>query len=128
IVATIRDRDKENFKSVALKLYKMGYKFAATENTAKFLQNNGIEAVTINKVRESKPNITDLLKSGKVGFVVNIPTKANDSSTDGFRIRRCAIEANINVFTSLDTVNALADVMESCISEKDTDTYNIGTE
>jgi carbamoyl-phosphate synthase large subunit len=106
----------------------MGYKFAATENTAKFLQNNGIEAVTINKVRESKPNITDLLKSGKVGFVVNIPTKANDSSTDGFRIRRCAIEANINVFTSLDTVNALADVIESCISDKDTETYNIGAE
>lgn len=128
IVATIRDRDKENFKSVALKLYKMGYEFAATENTAKFLQNNGIEAEMINKVRESKPNITDLIKSGKVGFVVNIPTKANDSSTDGFRIRRSAIEANINVFTSLDTVNALADVLESGISNKDTETYNIGAE
>jgi len=57
--------------------------------------------------------------------VVDIPTKANDSNTDGFKIRRCAIEASINVFTSLDTVSALADVMESNITDKDADVYDI---
>lgn len=125
IVATIRDRDKENFKNVGLKLNKMGYKLAATENTAKFLQNNGIKAEMIKKVRETKPNVIDLIRSGNVGFVVDIPTKANDSNTDGFRIRRSAIEASIHVFTSLDTVTALTDVMESGISDHETDIYNI---
>ncbi len=125
IIATIRERDKENFKSVALKLNQKGYKFAATDKTAQFLNNNGINAVTVNKVRETKPNITDLIKSGNVGFVVDIPTKANDTNTDGFRIRRSAIEASINVFTSLDTVNALADVMESNISDADTEIYDL---
>lgn len=128
IIATIRDRDKENFKSVGLKLNKMGYKIAATKNTANFLQNNGIDASMINKVKEEKPNITDLIRSGNVGFVVDIPTKANDSNTDGFRIRRTAIEASINVLTSLDTVMALTDVMESGISDFETDIYNIGAE
>lgn len=125
IVATIRDRDKENFKNIGLKLNKMGYKIAATENTAKFLQNNGIKAEVVKKVRENKPNITDLIRSRNVGFVIDIPTKANDSNTDGFRIRRSAIEASVNVFTSLDTVTALVEVMESGISDHETDIYNI---
>ena len=125
IVATIRDRDKENFKPVAVKLSKLGYKFAATEKTAEYLNHNGINAATVKKVRETKPTIIDLIRSGNVGFVVDIPTKANDSNTDGFKIRRCAIEASINVFTSLDTVSALADVMESNITDKDADVYDI---
>lgn len=125
IIATIRDRDKENFKPAAIKLNKMGYKIAATEKTARYLNNHGIKAVTFKKEIEAKPNIIDLIRSGKVGFVVDIPTKANESNRDGFRIRRCAIEASVNVFTSLDTVSALVDVMELNITDKDMDVYNI---
>lgn len=125
ILATIRDRDKENFKPVALKLDKQGYNFAATEKTAQYLNDNGISAITVKKASEEKPNIIDLIRSGSVGFVVDIPTKANDSNTDGFRIRRSAIEASVNVFTSLDTVSALAEIMELGITDKDVDVYDI---
>jgi carbamoyl-phosphate synthase large subunit len=125
ILATIRNRDKESFKPIALKLNKMGYDFVATENTAKYLNDNGIHAQTVKKVRETKPNIIDLIRSGSIGFVVDIPTKANDVNTDGFRIRRTSVEASINVFTSLDTVSALADIMETGISGENVDVYNI---
>lgn len=125
IIATIRDRDKENFKPVALKLNKLGYKFAATDKTAKYLKDNGINAITVKKVREAKPNIIDLIRNGNVGFVIDIPTKANDTTTDGFRIRRTAIEASINVFTSLDTVFALVNIMELNILDNETDVYDI---
>ncbi|WMJ75867.1 MULTISPECIES: carbamoyl-phosphate synthase large subunit [unclassified Sedimentibacter] len=125
IIATIRDRDKENFKPVAVKLNQLGYKFAATEKTAQFLNNNGIKAAMVKKVREDSPNIIDLIRSGNVGFVVDIPTKANNSNTDGFKIRRTAIENSINVFTSLDTLSALTDIMELKIMDEDTDVYNI---
>lgn len=125
IIATIRDRDKENFKPVAVKLNQLGYKFAATEKTAHFLNNNGIKAAMVKKVREDSPNIIDLIRSGNVGFVVDIPTKANNSNTDGFKIRRTAIENSINVFTSLDTLSALTDIMELKIMDEDTDVYNI---
>jgi len=125
ILATIRDRDKDNFKPIALKLNNMGYQFVATENTAKYLNENGINADTVKKVREAKPNLIDYIRSGVIGVVVDIPTKANDVSTDGFRIRRTSVEASINVFTSLDTISALTDIMETNISTEDVDVYNI---
>lgn len=125
ILATIRDRDKENFKSIAVKLSKLGYKFVATEKTAYFLNSIGIKADKVNKVREEKPNIIDLIRNGKIGLVVDIPTKANNSRTDGFRIRRISVEASINVLTSLDTVGALTEIVGTNISAKDVDVYNI---
>ncbi|MDW5299726.1 MAG: carbamoyl-phosphate synthase large subunit [Sedimentibacter sp.] len=125
ILATIRDRDKDNFKPIALKLYQMGYKFVATENTSKYLNKNGINSDIVKKVREAKPNLIDYIRSGDVGIVVDIPTKANDVSTDGFRIRRTSVEASINVFTSLDTISALTDIMETKISTECVDVYNI---
>lgn len=125
ILATIRDRDKDNFKTIALKLNNMGYQFVATENTAKYLNENGIKSDTVKKVREAKPNLIDYIRSGVIGVVVDIPTKANDVNTDGFRIRRTSVEASINVFTSLDTISALTDIMEKNISTENVDVYNI---
>jgi carbamoyl-phosphate synthase large subunit len=125
ILATIKDTDKENFKSIALKLDKLGYKFAATEKTAESLKSSGIDVEKVNKVREAKPNIIDMIRKGIIGFVVDIPTKANNSGTDGFRIRRTAVEASINVFTSLDTVAALAEILETDLSSRDVDVYDL---
>jgi len=117
--------DKENFKDIALKLNKIGYQIIATENTAKYLNNVGIHVDAVNKVKEEKPNLIDLIKNGQIGLVIDIPTKANDSNTDGFRIRRTSVEASINVLTSLDTAAALIEIMESNISAKDVDIYNL---
>ncbi|MFA9423704.1 MAG: ATP-grasp domain-containing protein, partial [Sedimentibacter sp.] len=125
ILATICDKDKDNFLPIAIKLNNMGYKFVATQNTAKYLNENGINTETVKKVREPKPNLIDFIRSGVVGVVIDIPTKANDINTDGFRIRRTAVEASINVFTSLDTISALTDIMETNISTEDVDVYNI---
>ena len=126
IIATIRDRDKESFKHTAIKLKELGYRFAATEKTSEFLNHNGIKSAMVKKISEGSPNIIDLIKSKNVGFVIDIPTKANNSHTDGFKIRRAAIENSINVFTSLDTVAALTDIMKAGITDDDTDVYNIG--
>lgn len=61
-----------------------------------------------------------------IDIVINTPTKGNDSKRDGFRIRRAAIEASVDLFTSLDTVKALLMVMDSKIDFKDIDVYNLG--
>ncbi|MGD9569582.1 MAG: carbamoyl-phosphate synthase large subunit [Sedimentibacter sp.] len=125
ILATIKDMEKDNFKGIALKLDKLGYQIVATKNTAKFLKNIGINVEIVNKVKEEKTNLIDLIKSGQIGLVIDIPTKANDSNTDGFRIRRTSVELSINVLTSLDTVAALIEIIESDIYDKDVDIYNI---
>ena len=125
ILATIKDRDKENFKDIALKLNKLGYSFVATEKTALYLQTIGIEAETVKKINEGKPNILDYIKSGEIGLAIDIPTKANDKKRDGFRIRRTSVEASINVLTSLDTAAAMIEIMEAHLTLNDTDVYNI---
>ncbi len=127
ILATIRDRDKENFKSIALKLNMSGYKFVATEKTAQFLNSIGIASETVKKVGQGKANILDVIKSGVIGLVIDIPTKANNSHTDGFKIRRTSVEASVNVFTSLDTVEALTEIIVNGINDNDAEVHDISS-
>jgi len=112
ILASIKDLDKENFLPIAKKLDKIGCKFIATSGTAAFLEKNGIEVEVCKKIAEGVPNIVDIIRSGMVDFVVDIPSKSNDVHHDGFKIRRAAIECSISIMTSLDTLSALVQVME----------------
>lgn len=111
ILATIGDHDKEEFLPIAREIHKMGIKFMATKNTAELLRNNGIEVKEVRKMHEINPNIIDIIKNEEVDMVINTPTKGNDSTRDGFHIRRAAVERNIEVITSLDTFRAMAYVM-----------------
>ena len=109
---SVRDSDKENFLPIAKKLEALGCKFISTTGTAAFLEKNGISVEVCKKVSEGVPNIVDIIRSGMVDFVVDIPRKVNNSHRDGFKIRRAAIECSISVMTSLDTLSALVQVME----------------
>ncbi|NFI06593.1 carbamoyl-phosphate synthase large subunit [Clostridium botulinum] len=110
VFATINDHDKEEFLPIAKKLHSLGYKFIATSKTAEFLKEEGIEVKQVRKLKEESPNIIDTIKNDEVDLVVNTPTKGNDSKRDGFHIRRAAIERNLGVITSLDTLKAIVDI------------------
>lgn len=112
ILATIRDFDKEEFLPLAKRCNDYGCKFIATAGTAKMLEENGIECQVAKKIAEGVPNILDVIRSGIVDVIIDIPTKTNDVNSDGFKIRRVAIESDITIMTSLDTFGALVDVME----------------
>ena len=58
------------------------------------------------------PNILDIIRSGMADMIIDIPAKTNDVNSDGFKIRRVAIESDITLMTSLDTFGALVEVME----------------
>jgi carbamoyl-phosphate synthase large subunit len=107
VLATISDHDKQEFLPIAKKINELGIKFVATRGTAKLLRENGIEVKETRKMKEEKPNIIDVIKKEEVDLVINTPTKGNDSSRDGFHIRREAVERNIEVITSLDTLRAM---------------------
>ena len=121
VLATIRDLDKEEFLPLAKRLYACGIKFIATQGTADFLNENGIECTSVKKIADGVPNILDVIRSGIVDLIVDIPVKGNDVNSDGFKIRRVAIESDISMMTSLDTVGALVDVVEAKYSETLTD-------
>ena len=112
ILVTIRDLDKENFLPLAMRMHKMGCKFVATGGTARLLERNGISVQTARKISEGVPNVLDIIRSGMIDLIIDIPKKGNDFHSDGFNMRRASIEASISLMTSLDTVGALVDVME----------------
>ncbi|MTI71730.1 MAG: carbamoyl-phosphate synthase large subunit [Firmicutes bacterium] len=128
ILVTLNSHDKQDFSETAKKLKKLGYEFIATEGTSKYLNDIGIESKSIKKISEGVPNVLDIIRSGVIDFVINTPTKGNDSKRDGFRIRRAAIEASVDVFTSLDTINALVDILDKKIIDSDLNVYDLAKE
>jgi carbamoyl-phosphate synthase large subunit len=121
ILATIKDTDKEEFLGLAKRLVAQGCTMIATEGTANFLEENGVPCERINKISEPSPNIIDKLKTQQIDLLINTPTKANDSLRDGFRIRRTAIEYGVEVLTSLDTLNAVLNIMKKDVNKRDLD-------
>jgi len=79
----------------------------------------------VKKISEGVPNILDLIRSGMINLVINTPTKANDATRDGFRIRRAAIEASVPVLTSLDTAKGMLDIICSKMTDDNVDIYSI---
>ena len=112
ILVSVRDADKEKFLPIAKKFAAADCKFVATEGTAKFLEENGIKAQRSLKVSEGVPNVLDVIRSGMVDLIIDIPKKGNDKNSDGFKIRRCAAECSLPLMTSLDTIAALVTIME----------------
>jgi len=126
IVATIRQRDQQAFLELAKRFDKFGCRFMATEGTAKTLTENGISAYPVKKIGEGVPNILDIMRSGLIDLIIDIPSKGNDQQSDGFKIRRLAAETGITLTTSLDTARAMLDVMESGIQTEGLDVIPIG--
>jgi carbamoyl-phosphate synthase large subunit len=126
IFATIQKYDQDEFLEIAKRFHKLGYKFVATEGTAKRLEECGITAKVVQKLSEDTQEMIDLIRSGEIDLLVNTPTKGNDASRDGFKIRRHAIESSVQIVTSLDTFRAMADIAENHLTVEQTDIYNMG--
>ena len=125
VLATVNDQDKEEFLEIAKDMKRVGYTFMATEGTASLLKSNGIDSIIVNKIGEVRPNILDVITNNQVDMVINTPTKGNDATRDGFRIRRLATEYSIDVMTSLDTLKALVKVNQKHIKKEQLKVYNL---
>ena len=71
------------------------------------------------------PNIIDTIRSGVVDLAVDIPKKANDTHSDGFKIRRTAVESDVTLITAMDTFAAMVDVMEKKIDQDKLEIFDI---
>lgn len=125
IVATIRDRDQEKFKDIAKRFDALGCRLIATSGTAKAIEEAGINVQKVKKINEGVPNILDIIRSGIVDLIVDIPEKGNDVESDGFKIRRTAVESAVTLITSLDTLVAMLEVMEKDIKLDDLQLFDI---
>ncbi len=113
IFVTIADKDKEEALPLIKRFYKLGFNIEGTEGTAKFLKEHDIKVRTRQKISKGSDDILDSIRKGYISYVINTRDISSTSQeTDGYEIRRCAVENNVTMFTSLDTVKVLLDVLE----------------
>ncbi len=113
VFATISDKDKEEALPLIRRFYNMGFNIQATEGTADFLKANGIRTHMLPKIGDGSDEILHAIRQGYVTYVINTrDTSSVGALSDGHEIRQCAVENNVTMFTSLDTVKVLLDVLE----------------
>ena len=123
VFVTLADKDKQRAVDLIRRFYDLGFNIEATSGTAKYLKENGIKTRVKKKISEGSSEILDSIRKGHITYIVNTLTTSENSNRDGYQIRRCAVENNVTVFTSLDTVNVLLNILEeitmqvSCIDD-----------
>ncbi len=111
VLATIADKDKEEALPLIRRFYQLGFNIEATRGTARFLKENGIRTHALEKISNGSEEIPNALRQGHIAYIINT-RDPGDSESDGTQIRQVATENNVSLFTSLDTVSALLDVLE----------------
>ena len=113
IFVTIADVDKERALPLIRRFYDLGFNIEATGGTCEFLRNNGVRTRHLRKISEGSNEIYDELRKGHVTYVINtIDVNQHSTRRDGYEIRRAAAENNVTLFTALETVSVLLDVLE----------------
>ena len=123
VFVTIADKDKEEALPLIRRFYELGFNIEATRGTAEFLKEHGIRTRVRAKISEGSDEIIESIRHGYVTYVINTRDINSDTqNNDGKEIRQCAVENNVTMFTALDTVRVLLDVLEEttlCISTID---------
>ena len=113
IFVTIADRDKPTALPLIKRFYDLGFNIEATKGTCEYLRQHGIRTRYLRKLSEGSTEIYDELRKGHVAYVVNtIDVNQHSTRRDGYDIRRVAAENNVTLFTALETVSVLLDVLE----------------
>jgi len=107
VLMTIHQQDRGNFDKIAKDFVKLGFKIKATEGTAEFLKKHGIEAETIMKVYQGRPNIVDAIKNGEINLIINTPAGKLSKHDDSY-IRKAAIQYKIPYITTIAAAAAAA--------------------
>ena len=116
VLATIADEDKEEALPLIKRFYQLGFNIEATAGTAAFLKQHGIRTRVRGKLSEGSDDILTSIHSGYVSYIINTRAILSGAhSEDGIEIRRCAVQNGVTIFTSLDTVRILLDVLEDTV-------------
>ena len=113
VLATISSKDHEEALPLIKRFYNLGFNIEATEGTAHFLREHGIRTRILRKISEGSEDIPNALRQGHIAYVINTRDIGSENQArDGFMIRRLSVENNVSLFSALDTVRVLLDVLE----------------
>ena len=124
---SVRDNDKQEIIDIACMYEMLGFDIYATASTANVLNNNFVATSVVKKIGDGTPNVVDIMSENGFDLIINTPTKGRRETTDGFKIRRLAVEHGIPCFTSLDTARAVAKILMEKKNSKDLSVIDITT-
>ncbi|WP_186577529.1 carbamoyl-phosphate synthase large subunit [Aquibacillus kalidii] len=113
VLLTVADKDKQETAEIAKRFYQLGFQLYATEGTAGYMKEQGLPVKQVGKIGSEGTNVLSIIENGEVQFVINTLTSGKQPRSDGFRIRREAVEHGIACLTSLDTAGAILNVIDS---------------
>ncbi len=101
VFISVKDKDKnEKLVEVAKKLKELGFRIVATEGTARFLRENGIDVEVIPKISEGRPNVIDEIINRRIDLIINTP-KGKRERSEGYLIRRTAVDFGVPYITTI---------------------------
>ncbi len=109
---SVRDEDKQQTARIARDLQALGFTLVATRGTARYLNENGLECLAVNKVRQGHPHIVDMITAGEVDLIVNT-TEGKQAIADSFTIRREALQHKVCYTTTMEGAWALKEAIQS---------------
>ncbi|MHB8109535.1 MAG: carbamoyl-phosphate synthase large subunit [Syntrophorhabdaceae bacterium] len=111
VFLSVKNKDKRNIVFIAKKLSDLGFHICATKGTGKVLANNGIDVKFVNKVSEGRPHVVDMIKNGKIQFIINTPSGRNPKM-DEVAIRSGAVRHKIPYTTTISGAQAVVNAIE----------------
>ncbi len=117
IVISVRDEDKEGICDIVRRLHNVGFDVIATRGTAEHLKKKGINVDVINKVKEGRPHIVDLIKNREVNFVINTVSDAQ-AQRDSASIRRSALQYRVPYTTTVSGARAVVNAIEMLLKKE----------
>ena len=117
VFISVKDEDKMALLEIAFDLVDLGFKIMATRGTSSFLSEHGVSNQTVNKVREGRPDIVDMIKNEEIDLVVNT-TSDKKAIAESYPIRRTALTFNIPYTTTIAGAKATILAIKSMIEGK----------
>ncbi len=113
IFISVRTEDAARISAIAKGLYELGFEICGTDGTVEVLKKYGVKAWAVKKIAEGSPNVIDLMLAKKVDLVINTPTAGKIPYTDGFYIRRSAVDLNVPYITTITGAEAALQALRS---------------
>lgn len=112
VLFSVRASDLPELPDLARKYYDLGFKIYATTGNAATIERSGMSVTHVAKVHEDyQNNVMTLLESGKILYVVSTSAKGRNPEAESVKLRRLAVEHDIDCLTAIDTANELADCL-----------------
>ncbi len=101
VFMSVMDRDKPKAVAVARLLHDKGYLLVATRGTAQAIEDAGIPVNTVNKVKDGRPHVVDLLKNGDIQLVITTVSEVRSQIADSRSIRTTALAQRVTYYTTM---------------------------